>query len=103
MARNERDNSNDIAGGRDSIIVHPLSHAEKQAAAELIQKLGERWRRRTARSYKRRDVAIEEVLLSLDLMKEADASKAWREYDRRHTLATGSNKNWFGRSDESGR
>lgn len=65
----------------------------------MIERLGKGWASRNKRTKYRRDVAIEEVLLALELIPEKDASSAWVEFNRRRTLATGSNKHWFKESE----
>jgi len=94
MARNERDNSGDITGGRDSLgVVHPLSVQEQLDASLALAGMTTRWAKRSKRSLKRRAFVLEELLLMAGLKEEPSEgyqrSAQMREIGRKYQFEGG--------------
>lgn len=71
MSRNQRDNTNDIVGGQDSLgPVHLPSAQEQRDAALVLAAMTTRWGLKYRRNNARRSFVLEELLLMLDLKEE---------------------------------
>lgn len=96
--KQKRDASNDFTGGRDSLgPVHPPSFEEEQEAAARMSEAARRWGAKNRRTVARQKFALEEVLLMMDVKKEASV-----EFDRKYKFRDMCRKSdqWYGRSDE---
>ncbi len=98
MAKNGRDNTNDIVGGRDSLgPVHPLSREEELEAAMRLTETALRWRRKNRRSYDRVAYPLETMLLMTGIKEEP--SEKYQVSDTMKKVSEAS-PNTYGRSEE---